>query len=32
VDRRTSRLVMGIALGGILIVIAIAFLITSYAG
>jgi hypothetical protein len=32
VDRRTSRLVTGVALVGILIVIAVAFIITSYAG
>jgi len=32
VDRKTSRLITGLGLGGILVLIAIAFLINSYAG
>jgi len=32
VDRRTSRLVTGIALVGIILVIAVAFIIKSYSG
>lgn len=31
-NRRTSRLLTGIALVGMLVVIAVAFIITSYAG
>jgi hypothetical protein len=32
VDRRTSRLVMAIALAGLLVLVAVAFIIKSYAG
>ena len=31
-NRRTSRLITGIALAGMLVAIAVAFIITSYAG
>jgi hypothetical protein len=31
-DRRTSRLVMGFALVGLLVLVAVAFIIKSYAG
>jgi hypothetical protein len=32
VDRKTSRLITGLGLAGILVIVAVAFLINSYAG